>query len=80
MNFQMIGNSGKSREKYMKVESKWDKRRKRLFHIIEVGSDFDTHSRFYDYENAIAIFLNLTVTILYTFEEVRVPYGHYART
>ena len=34
---------------------KWEKRRKRLFHIIEVGSDFDVHSRWYDYENAVAI-------------------------
>lgn len=54
----------------------WDRQRKRLFHIIEVGSDFDRHSRFYDYENAAAIILNLTATILMTFEEIRVPYGH----
>lgn len=47
-----------------------------MFHIIEVGSDFDRHSRFYDYENAAAIILNLTATILMTFEEIRVPYGH----
>lgn len=60
----------------MKATTKWEKCRKRLFHIIEVGSDFDEHSRWYDYENAAAIILNLTVTILYTFEEVRVPYGH----
>ena len=53
---------------------KWEKRRKRLFHIIEVGSDFDKHSRFYDYENAAAILLNLTATILMTFEEIRVNY------
>lgn len=59
----------------MKTVSKWEKRRKRLFHIIEVGSDFDEHSRWYDYENAAAIILNLAVTILYTFEEIRVPYG-----
>ena len=59
----------------MKTESKWDKRRRRLYHIIEVGSDFDKHSRWYDYENAGAIILNLTATILYTFEEMRVSYG-----
>lgn len=59
----------------MKAESKWNRRRRRLFHIIEVGSDFDEHSRWYDYENAGAIILNLIVTILYTFEEIRVPYG-----
>ena len=54
----------------------WEKRRKRLFHIIEVGSDFDLQSRMYDYANAAAIVLNLFATILYTFEEVRVPYGN----
>lgn len=59
----------------MKEPSKWEKRRKRLFHIIEVGSDFDEHSRWYDYENAGAIILNLLVTILYTFEDVRASYG-----
>lgn len=55
--------------------SKWEKRRRRLYHIIEVGSDFDEHSRFYDYENAAAIILNLAVTILYTFDEIRAAYG-----
>ena len=60
----------------MKTKINWERQRKRLFHIIEVGSDFDTHSRFYDYENAVAIILNLIVTVLYTFEEVRIPYGH----
>ena len=60
----------------MKTKSKWEKRRRRLFHIIEVGSDFDEHSRFYDYENAVAIIINLAVTIALTFEEVRVAYGN----
>lgn len=55
---------------------KWEKRRKRLYDIIEVGSDFDFQSRFYDYQNAAAILLNLTVTILFTFEEIRISYGH----
>lgn len=55
---------------------RWDKQRKRLFHIIEVGSDFDIHSRFYDYGNAAAIVLNLTGTIMMTFEELRVAYGN----
>ena len=59
----------------MKAVSKWEKRRKRLFHIIEVGSDFDEHSRWYDYENAAAIILNLAVTIMLTFEELRASYG-----
>lgn len=59
----------------MKTVSKWEKRRKRLFHIIEVGSDFDEHSRWYDYENAAAILLNLAVTIMLTFEDLRASYG-----
>ena len=59
----------------MKAVSKWEKRRKRLFHIIEVGSDFDEHSRWYDYENAAAILINLAVTIMLTFEELRASYG-----
>ena len=59
----------------MKKQIQWDKMRKRLFHIIEVGSDFDEQSRWYDYENAAAIILNLIVTILFTFEEVRASYG-----
>ena len=55
--------------------SKWDKRRKRLFHIIEVGSDFDETSRLYDYANAAAILINLAVTIMLTFEELKASYG-----
>lgn len=66
-------------EQDMKAETKWDKIRRRLFHIIEVGSDFDEHSRWYDYENAGAIILNLVVTIMYTFEEISIPYGHILR-
>ena len=60
----------------MKKVTKLDKIRKRLFHIIEVGSDFDEHSRWYDYENAGAIILNLIVTIMMTFDEIRVSYGN----
>lgn len=59
----------------MKAISKWEKRRKRLFHIVEVGSDYDKHSRLYDYENAAAIIINLIVTIMLTFEEMRTSYG-----
>ena len=53
---------------------KWEKKRKRLFHIIEVGSDFDVYSRFYDYANAAAIFLNLAAIIMMTFEDMRAQY------
>ena len=54
---------------------KWDKRRKRLFDIIEVGSDYDVYSRAYDFVNAGAILLNIIASILYTFDEWRAQYG-----
>lgn len=57
------------------MDKRWVKRRKRLFEIIEVGSDFDYGSRAYDYVNAGAIVLNLIISILYTFSGVREQYG-----
>ena len=54
--------------------------RKRIFQIIEVGSLDDYPSRIYDFVNMLAIVANLTLSILYTFEEFRVPYGHLALT
>lgn len=57
------------------MNKKWVKRRKRLFEIIEVGSDFDYVSRAYDYVNAGSIVLNLIISILCTFEDVRAAYG-----
>ncbi len=53
----------------------WDARRKRIFDIIEVGSDYDYPSKAYDMVNASAIVLNLIVSLLYTFESIRVEYG-----
>ena len=57
------------------MNKKWLKRRKRLFNILEVGNDLDTVSRSYDYVNAIAIILNLVVSIMYTFSDLRDNYG-----
>lgn len=54
---------------------KWLKKRKRILQIIEVGSDLDMASRIYDFINAGAIIINLFVSILYTFEEVRERFG-----
>jgi len=59
----------------MSNASKWERRRKRLFDIIEVGSDYDIYSRLYDYGNAVAIILNLTATILATFDVISNSYG-----
>lgn len=41
--------------------------RKRVFEIIEVGSPEDRPSRIYDFINMLAIVVNLTISILYTF-------------
>lgn len=57
------------------MENKWLKRRKRIFDIIEVGSGFDFPSRFYDMINALAIVVNLIVSILYTYSNIREQCG-----
>lgn len=49
--------------------------RKKLFHIIEVGNNQDVISRTYDYVNALTIILNLIVSIMYTYEGLRLQYG-----
>lgn len=54
---------------------KWMRRRKRVFEIIEVGNDLDHISRLYDFINAFSIIINLTVSIMYTFAEVREQWG-----
>ena len=48
--------------------------RRRVCEIIEVGNDCDWPSRLYDITSALAIFINLAVSILYTFEELRLRY------
>lgn len=53
----------------------WLKRRKRIYEVIEVGSDFDFASRAYDYLNAGAIIINLIASILYTYDNIRLAYG-----
>ena len=53
------------------MSKKWENRRKRLYDIIEVGSDYDFYSRAYDFLNAGAIILNIVASIMYTFEEWR---------
>ena len=58
------------------MNKQWEKRRKRLFEIIEVGNDIDHVSRAYDFWSAACILLNLAVSILYTFEEVRLACGN----
>ncbi len=50
-------------------------RRRRVFEVIEVGSDFDFFSRGYDFLNTFSIVANLAAAILYTFASVRHSIG-----
>lgn len=59
----------------MADKNTWQARRARVCAIIEVGSDQDMASRLYDLVNALAIVVNLLVSILYTFEELRLRGG-----
>ena len=57
------------------MNKKWLKRRQRIYQIIEVGYDLDCVSRAYDYMNVIVILLNLTVSILQTYDNIRELYA-----
>lgn len=57
------------------MDKTWLSRRKRVFEILEVGADDDYVSRMYDFINAFAIIINLTSSIMYTFEKFRGMYG-----
>ena len=50
--------------------------RKRAFEIIEIGVLEDHVSRIYDMINMVSILINLVVSVLFTFEEFRKPYGN----
>lgn len=57
------------------MNKKWQKRRKRLYEIIEVGSYYDSASKFYDYFSIFAISINLIISVLCTFEEAKASFG-----
>ena len=52
-----------------------DPRRQRTFEIIEIGAPEDYVSRTYDVVNMLSIIINLLVSILYTFESVRLKHA-----
>lgn len=56
------------------MNTKWQRRRKRISEIIEVGSDLDFPSRAYDIVNVISIVINLAVSILCTFSDINEQY------
>ena len=59
----------------MESKNAWAQRRKRIFTIIEIGTTGDYISRSYDYIYILAILINLTVSILSTFEEISATHG-----
>lgn len=54
----------------MKSDVTLERRKKRVFEIIEVGAPGDYVSRVYDFIGALAIVVNLAVTVLSTFDEI----------
>ena len=57
------------------MDAKWEKRRKRLFEIVEIGSNYDAVCWGYDFFNTFTIILNLVVSIMYTFDRMEQQYG-----
>lgn len=57
------------------MSEKWFRRKKRVFQIIEVGYDLDFMSRAYDFVNVFAILLNILISVLYTFKNIKAQYG-----
>ena len=54
---------------------KINKFRKRLFEILEIGSDLDAISRIYDFVSAFAIVINIIASVMYTYDHLRLEYG-----
>lgn len=59
----------------MEKKTEIKKWRLRLFEILEVGHDLDAFSRGYDFIGAFAIVVNLAVSIMNTYDELRSKYG-----
>ena len=57
------------------IQKDWRYWRKRVFEIIEIGAPEDYPSRIYDFVNLLTIVINLTVSIMYTFNSMEAKYG-----
>ena len=57
------------------MNKKWNRKRKRLFEIIEVGNDLDRISRAYDFLNVFSIVVNIIVSVLSTYGEIQAKWG-----
>ena len=59
----------------MSARQSWNSRRRRVCEIVNVGASEDFVSRAYDFFNTFIIVVNLVVSILDTFQEVREGYA-----
>lgn len=59
----------------MNTRTKWERCKKRVFEIIEIGAPGDYASRAYDMTAAFATILNLAAIIAGTFEEIQAAHG-----
>ena len=57
------------------MKPEWKKRRRRRYELIEIGCNYDVACWGYDVLNTFTIILNLTVSILYTFDNWALKYG-----
>lgn len=57
------------------MKPEWEKRRRRLYELIEIGCNYDAVCWGYDVLNTFTIILNLTVSILYTYDNWALKYG-----
>ena len=57
------------------MKSEWEKRRRRLYELIEIGCNYNAICWGYDVLNTFTIILNLAVSILYTFDDIAAKYG-----
>lgn len=53
----------------------WERRKHRLYEIVDVGSTGDIASRIYDLVYTLIIFVNLAVNIMSTFDSLSAEYG-----
>lgn len=58
-----------------KQKKNWMQIRRRVSEIIEVGASDDIPSRAYDMISTLLVFVNVAVTILYTFDEMELRHG-----
>ena len=57
------------------MKPEWEKRRRRLYELIEIGCNYNAICWGYDVLNTFTIILNLTVSILYTYDNWALKYG-----